>query len=109
MGQTHCSWSGRVQCTSYCLDVWLTVRSQVETYFSEAQTADGVTKYVPRSVQIDLEAGVCNRVCRLASCSRNDFSTDLCIAAFGASGRLVSSGHIHHWRVWSREQLGKGL
>ncbi|ETW82783.1 hypothetical protein HETIRDRAFT_439483 [Heterobasidion irregulare TC 32-1] len=35
---------------------------RVETYFSEAQTADGVTKYVPRSVQIDLEAGVCNRL-----------------------------------------------
>lgn len=30
-------------------------------YFTEVIT-DGQSKYIPRSVQIDLEAGVCNRV-----------------------------------------------
>ena len=34
---------------------------KVETYFSEVN-AGSVPKYVPRSVQIDLEAGVCDRV-----------------------------------------------
>ena len=34
---------------------------QVETYFSEVESGS-VSKYVPRSVQIDLEAGVCDRL-----------------------------------------------
>ncbi|KAH9015270.1 beta-tubulin 2 [Lactarius deliciosus] len=34
--------------------------ARVETYFSEVN-AGSVAKYVPRSVQIDLEAGVCDR------------------------------------------------
>jgi hypothetical protein len=34
---------------------------QVETYFSEINSGS-VAKYVPRSVQIDLEAGVCDRL-----------------------------------------------
>ena len=36
---------------------------QAGVYFNEVR-ANGCSKYVPRSVQIDLEAGVCNRVCR---------------------------------------------
>jgi hypothetical protein len=31
-------------------------------YFNEI-ASDGPTKYIPRSIQIDLEDGVCNRVC----------------------------------------------
>jgi tubulin beta len=34
---------------------------QVETYFSEVNEGSAA-KYVPRSVQIDLEAGVCDRL-----------------------------------------------
>jgi hypothetical protein len=34
---------------------------QVETYFSEINSGS-TAKYVPRSVQIDLEAGVCDRL-----------------------------------------------
>lgn len=34
---------------------------QVGVYFSEIES-QGVQRYVPRSTQIDLEAGVCNRV-----------------------------------------------
>jgi len=34
---------------------------QVETYFSEVNSGS-TAKYVPRSVQIDLEAGVCERL-----------------------------------------------
>lgn len=33
----------------------------METYFSEVESGS-VSKYVPRSVQIDLEAGVCDRL-----------------------------------------------
>ncbi len=39
---------------------------QVDTYFSEVNTGS-TAKYVPRSVQIDLEAGVCDRV-RVSFC-----------------------------------------
>jgi tubulin beta len=34
---------------------------QVDTYFSEVNS-ESAAKYVPRSVQIDLEAGVCDRL-----------------------------------------------
>ena len=33
----------------------------MDTYFSEVESGS-VSKYVPRSVQIDLEAGVCDRL-----------------------------------------------
>lgn len=39
-----------------------TVDLQAGVYFTEVNP-DGHSKYVPRSVQVDLEAGVCNRVC----------------------------------------------
>ena len=45
----------------------LTSLVKVETYFSEVN-AGSVPKYVPRSVQIDLEAGVCDRV-RILHCA----------------------------------------
>lgn len=35
---------------------------QTGVYFDEV-TGNGATRYVPRSVQVDLEAGVCNKVC----------------------------------------------
>ena len=35
--------------------------TQTGVYFTEVES-HGPTKYVPRSVQIDLEAGVCNHV-----------------------------------------------
>jgi tubulin beta len=35
---------------------------QLNVYFTEVEQADSPTKYVPRSVQVDLEAGVCNHV-----------------------------------------------
>ena len=31
-------------------------------YFTEVTGSSGVAKYVPRSLQLDLESGVCNRV-----------------------------------------------
>ncbi|EIN04019.1 beta-tubulin 2 [Punctularia strigosozonata HHB-11173 SS5] len=36
--------------------------ARADVYFSEINNQDGRPKYVPRSVQIDLEAGVCNRI-----------------------------------------------
>ena len=45
----------------------LTALVKVETYFTEVN-AGSVAKYVPRSVQIDLEAGVCDRV-RILHCA----------------------------------------
>ena len=35
---------------------------QVGVYFTEIEHSGMRTKYVPRSVQVDLEEGVCNRV-----------------------------------------------
>ncbi|EIM90961.1 beta-tubulin 2 [Stereum hirsutum FP-91666 SS1] len=35
---------------------------RVGTYFSEVEGNDKALRYVPRSVQVDLEAGVCNRI-----------------------------------------------
>lgn len=35
---------------------------KLNVYFTEVERTEGPTKYVPRSVQVDLEAGVCNRV-----------------------------------------------
>ena len=47
--------------------------SQVGVYFTEVENAGGKTKYVPRSVQVDLESGVCDRVCEIETftCFRN--------------------------------------
>jgi hypothetical protein len=41
--------------------VQLTAALQVGTYFTEVNSTEG-SKYVPRSVQVDLEGGVTNRV-----------------------------------------------
>jgi Tubulin/FtsZ family, GTPase domain len=41
--------------------VYFIISVQVETYFSEVNSGS-TAKYVPRSVQIDLEAGVCDRL-----------------------------------------------
>ena len=39
-------------------------REQAGVYFDEITGGgSGATRYVPRSVQVDLEAGVCNKVC----------------------------------------------
>ena len=35
---------------------------QVEVFFTEVEISGLANKYVPRSVQVDLEEGVCNRV-----------------------------------------------
>jgi hypothetical protein len=40
---------------------------QADVYFTEISNQGEKPKYVPRSVQIDLEAGVCNRVRQLSS------------------------------------------
>lgn len=42
-------------------------RRQAGTYFSEVEGNDKTLRYVPRSVQVDLEAGVTNRVSGLDS------------------------------------------
>jgi len=39
---------------------------KVSTFFREVESSERATRYVPRSVQIDLEAGVFNRVCHSA-------------------------------------------
>jgi hypothetical protein len=36
---------------------------QTGVYFTEVESTNG-SKYVPRSIQVDLESGVCDRVCR---------------------------------------------
>jgi len=46
---------------SFCLICFFYCFCQVETYFSEVNSGS-TAKYVPRSVQIDLEAGVCDRL-----------------------------------------------
>ena len=38
------------------------LRAQLNVYFTEVEQSDGPNKYVPRSVQVDLEGGVCNHV-----------------------------------------------
>ena len=38
---------------------------QVGVYFTEVELSGSPNKYVPRSVQIDLEEGVCDRVSEL--------------------------------------------
>lgn len=45
---------------------------QAGVYFDEVvgNVGIGATRYVPRSVQVDLEAGVCNKVCRDVSSER---------------------------------------
>ena len=75
---------------------------KVETYFSEVN-AGSVAKYVPRSVQIDLEAGVCDRVRTLygasprVHCFAHEFNTD----TFWSYWRAVQAGHVHYWG-WRR-------
>lgn len=53
----------RVICTNFCgiIDIWPYATLQVGVYFTEVEYA-GRTRFVPRSVQVDLEAGVCNKV-----------------------------------------------
>ncbi|KAJ2924641.1 hypothetical protein H1R20_g12446, partial [Candolleomyces eurysporus] len=45
-------------------DVWSfgCVAYEVGVYFDEVERTSGPTKYVPRSVQVDLEAGVCGKI-----------------------------------------------
>lgn len=44
------------------------VRVQAGVYFDEIVSAGGATRYVPRSVQIDLETGVCDSVRVVLAC-----------------------------------------
>ncbi len=79
----------------------LTSSVKVETYFSEVN-AGSVPKYVPRSVQIDLEAGVCDRV-RMLHCASprvRCFAHGIHSDTFRSYWPTVQAGHVHRWRRW---------
>ncbi|KAH8977478.1 beta-tubulin 2 [Lactarius hatsudake] len=63
--------------------------ARVETYFSEVN-AGSVAKYVPRSVQIDLEAGVCDRI--RSGPTGALFKPDTFIAGDGGAGNNWAKG-----------------
>jgi hypothetical protein len=52
------------------------LRTKVETYFCEVN-GGSTAKYVPRSVQIDLEAGVCDRVRNISNRVSHQTSSSL--------------------------------
>lgn len=68
-------------------------RSQAGVYFTQVDSS-GPTKYVPRSVQVDLEAGVCNRVGLIEFSFYKRFW--FLIASFGAARPAISSRYILH-------------
>jgi hypothetical protein len=74
---------------------------KVETYFTEVN-AGSVPKYVPRSVQIDLEAGVCDRVRMLHCATPRDcrFAHGIHSDTFRSFRRAVQAGHVHRWGRW---------
>ncbi|KAN0138797.1 beta-tubulin 2 [Lactarius tabidus] len=63
--------------------------ARVETYFSEVN-GGSVSKYVPRSVQIDLEAGVCDRI--RSGPTGSLFKPDTFIAGEGGAGNNWAKG-----------------
>lgn len=65
---------------------------KVGTYFTEVESSTG-SKYVPRSVQIDLEAGVTNRVRPLNSFKYTAFPIYHSDSEWSV-GPAVSSRHI---------------
>ena len=79
----------------------LTSLLKVETYFTEVN-AGSVAKYVPRSVQIDLEAGVCDRV-RMLYCGTPRvcrFAHGIHSDTFWSLWRAVQAGHVYRWGRW---------
>ena len=73
---------------------------QAETYFSEVNSGS-TAKYVPRSVQIDLEAGVCERL--RSGPTGALFRPDTFITGEGGAGNNWAKGcsslffpHSHH-------------
>jgi hypothetical protein len=66
----------------------------VGVYFTEVEGM-GATKYVPRSVQIDLEDGVCNRVSIQAEHSVTCVPYSNLIRSYKAERWENSSGLIH--------------
>lgn len=76
---------------------------QAGVYFDEI--LDGsTTRYVPRSVQVDLEAGVCNRV---SICHNlNFFRSSVAQDTERHSWRSISTRHLPSLGIWGRKQLG---
>lgn len=70
-----------------------TVDLQAGVYFTEVNP-DGHSKYVPRSVQVDLEAGVCNRVCRPYRVGNVEGTHGCSVDSRGTFGALVPPEHF---------------
>lgn len=65
---------------------------QAGVYFDEITTASGgLTRFVPRSVQIDLESGVCNSVSTLVSVLESKLLTHFTLASEPIFGGAIPS------------------
>lgn len=82
MVQMRPFWSGCVPCDIRIISCTDLFRLKVGVYFNEVEHSGKAMKYVPRSVQIDLEAGVCDRVCAIIPSKH----FRLCIDAFQIRG-----------------------
>lgn len=67
-------------------------------YFTPVDS-NGPTKYVPRSVQVDLEAGVCNHVSFIILLRCN--AVEGPAAEIGAAWKPLPTRHVLHWSVGS--------
>ena len=81
---------------------WYVVQAGV--YFDEITAASGgLTRFVPRSVQIDLESGVCNSVSALLSALESKLLTRLTLASEPIFGRTIPSRYVPNRRAGSRQ------
>ena len=68
---------------------------QTGVYFTEVESVDATeTKYVPRSIQVDLEAGVCDRVC-WTSFKSSDFLMSIQLRSGSLGALFRPDTYIH--------------
>ena len=109
-GLTLCNLNGYEYPRVTCQSPLSLLGEQLNVYFTEVENEGEKTRYVPRSVQVDLEAGVCNHVRVLVVASSVTLThRNFEIAQEREAGHSLPTFNICDGRDRSGEQLGERL